>query len=324
MLQDAIGDPGRRTRSCPTPVSLMPIDAQPSTVLVISRTSTGLPELAGLLAQAPQPGLPRFTLMDGPLPPAEGLARLVDGGIDVVVVDAGDMPEEALDTLVRLRVEAPDVPVVLVTGSDAGHAAVAAQAIDAGAQDVLPRHQLVDGLVPRVLRYAIERQRLQATLRQLSLTDELTGLYNRRGFFTLGDHHLRLAHRLRGVLLAAIDICGLRTINERYGREAGDRALVSTANVLRATFRASDVVARLGEDDFAVLVLDAAEEAISAVGSRLRARLDQHNAGGEGNTVPLALSMGIARLEPNSPPDVDDLLGRAEEARRWARDSAAP
>src|SRR5664279_1658249 len=200
-------------------------------------------------------GHARFALTHAPVESAAGLARLADGGVDVVIVDAAASPEGAMDALVRSRIEAPDVPVV-VLGAGADGDAAGAAALQAGAQDWVARDPLDGPLLARVLRYAIERERLQSTLRQLALTDPLTGLYNRRGFLTLADHHLRLAPRTRGLLLASADVPALKQINEQHGRDEGDRSLVGAAEVLRETFRASDVVARLGADDFAVLVLD--------------------------------------------------------------------
>jgi diguanylate cyclase (GGDEF)-like protein len=256
----------------------------------------------------------RFKLSHAPVDSADGLERLAAGGVDVVIVDAAASPEGAMDALVRARIEAPDVPVVVLgTGTDPESAG--AIALQAGAQDWVARDPLDGPLLARVLRYAIERERLQSTLRQLALTDPLTGLYNRRGFLTLADHHLRLAPRTRGLLLASADVPALRQINEQHGRDEGDRSLVGAAEVLRDTFRASDVVARLGADDFAVLVLDAAEETEDVIGPRLRAHMKRHREKHPEARAPLTLSLGIARFDSASPPIAADLLARAASLR---------
>jgi len=259
-------------------------------------------------------GHARFALTHAPVESAAGLARLADGGVDVVIVDAAASPEGAMDALVRSRIEAPDVPVV-VLGAGADGDAAGAAALQAGAQDWVARDPLDGPLLARVLRYAIERERLQSTLRQLALTDPLTGLYNRRGFLTLADHHLRLAPRTRGLLLASADVPALKQINEQHGRDEGDRSLVGAAEVLRETFRASDVVARLGADDFAVLVLDAAEETEDVIGPRLKAHMKRHREQHPESRVPLSLSLGIARYDSATPPLAADLLARAASLR---------
>lgn len=238
---------------------------------------------------------------------ASGLAQLADGGIDVVLLEI-QRRLEGLEALSTLHSRAPDVPVVVVTAPDDD--AVGVDAVQRGAQDWLVSSQAEGTLLTRALRYAIERHRLQRTLRELSLTDDLTGLYNRRGFLTLCDHHLKLARRTRGLLLARADIKGLRSINERFGYQEGDRALQTAAEILRASFRVSDVVARLSADEFAVLALDAADETADVVAPRLRERLGEHNARPE-SRYELALRVGIARCAREESASIEDLLARA-------------
>ncbi len=284
-----------------------------TSVLYIGQKATAV-TVRNALEGATRGGTQKFTVSHAPVGTPEGLDRLAAGGVDVVLVDAAASPEGAIDALVRSRIEAPDVPVVVFTGSkDAERAG--AQALETGAQDWMIGDPLDGPLLVRVLRYAIERERLQATLRQLALTDELTGLYNRRGFLTLADHHLRLAPRTRGLLLASTEVTGLKEVNETFGRLEGDRAIVAAAAILRETFRASDVVARLGSNDFAVLVLDAAEETEDVIGPRLRTRVKRHNSDHPENKAPLQLTLGIARYDSASPPIASELVARAAKLR---------
>lgn len=285
-------------------------------VLYIGHEETAPVVRAALDLTAPA-GVLRFALSHAPLGGGAGLHRLSTGGVDVVLVDAAASLDKAMDVLVRARIEAPDVPVVMLAGGNDPENA-GAEAIQTGAQDWVMREPLDGVLLARVLRYAIERERLQSTLRQLALTDLLTGLYNRRGFLTLADHHLRLAPRTRGLLLASADVPELRRINDTHGRYEGDRALLAAAGILKETFRASDVVARLGADDFAVLVLDASEETEDVIGPRLRARVKKHNAEHPGAAAPLAISLGVARYDSASPPLAAELLARAVERRTHA------
>lgn len=156
------------------------------------------------------------------------------------------------------------------------------------------------------------RKEAEESLRSMSTKDELTGLHNRRGFFTLAPPFLKLADRKRrSALLLFADLDGLKTINDDLGHPAGDQAIKDVATILRRTFRASDILARLGGDEFAVLVLETPKASTEAVLARLERSLHTHNA----NAVrPLSLSLGIARDDWEHPSSLEDLLAQADAA----------
>ena len=111
-------------------------------------------------------------------------------------------------------------------------------------------------------------------MRELALIDALTGLYNRRGFLTYADHLLKLSDRTqRGLILIYADLDNMKRINDDFGHEQGDRALVCIADVLKKTFRNSDVIARVGGDEFAILALEAKAESLDALRRRLNENL---------------------------------------------------
>ena len=284
-----------------------------TTVLYIGHDAA-TKQLGAALAKAAKGSTHRFALTHAPVDSTAGLERLAAGGVDVVIVDAAASPEGAMDALVRSRIEAPDVPVVVLGDGD-NEDESGALALQAGAQDWVARDPMDGALLARVLRYAIERERLQSTLRQLALTDPLTGLYNRRGFLTLADHHLRLAPRTRGLLVVSADVPALKQINETHGREEGDRLLIGATEVLRDSFRASDVLGRLGADDFAILVVDAAADTEDVLGPRIRARVKRYHGEHPEAKAALALTLGIARNDNAGPPIAAELLARAVAAR---------
>jgi two-component system, cell cycle response regulator len=292
------------------------MDAVLANIVLISDQPGRVRDVRASLLSGERVGLPRFELLPPVSPFDEGLASSLAKRVDVVLIDLAGGAARGLELLARLQAEAPDVPVVALTGSGARDEAIGIQAVQAGAQDYLVEDDLDARVLTRILHYAIERRRLRATFRELSLTDELTGLYNRRGFLALSEHHRKLVHRTRGLLLASADVAGLGSINERFGRAEGDRALVRAAQVLRQTFRASDVVARLDGDDFAVLVLDAADEATQVIVPRLRARLAQDNSRHAAAAYTLELRMLTERFAPDETPPLEDLLERAGEALR--------
>ncbi|MBI2494976.1 MAG: diguanylate cyclase response regulator, partial [Candidatus Omnitrophica bacterium] len=207
---------------------------------------------------------------------------------------------------------APEVPIVVLTVLDDD--AVALEAVRQGAQDYLVKGQVPAERLSRVIGYAIERHRMQTTLQGLSLVDELTRLYNRRGFLNLAAQHLKLAQRTkRGLSLAFIDLDGLKHINDTFGHHEGDRALVETAEILKRTFRSSDIMARIGGDEFAILAIEAQEDSGGRLASRLQDKVREHNAQQQ-RSHELSLSMGIAHLDPQSPSSVEGLMTRADQA----------
>jgi diguanylate cyclase (GGDEF)-like protein len=163
-------------------------------------------------------------------------------------------------------------------------------------------------------RIVSERVGAEAAARTQALTDELTGLYNRRGFRALAEHQLRIARRSGGdLLLLCLDLDRFKPINDRFGHAEGDRALVEVAALLRATMRETDVVARLGGDEFAVLVVDAGDATEAAILNRLHRALARRNAQ-PGRAYPLAATVGAARLDEDRGADLDELLASADAA----------
>jgi diguanylate cyclase (GGDEF)-like protein/PAS domain S-box-containing protein len=156
-------------------------------------------------------------------------------------------------------------------------------------------------------------KQLEKKLRNLSLTDELTGLYNRRGFFTMIEQILKLANReRRGVFLIYADLDNLKAINDTLGHHEGDQALVQTTALLQATFRESDIIARIGGDEFVVIPMDSGEGNADIIKARFRKNLMDHNESID-HPFTLSISLGMAYYDPDSPCSVDELLRQAEK-----------
>ncbi|HEX7242361.1 MAG TPA: diguanylate cyclase [Longimicrobiaceae bacterium] len=171
----------------------------------------------------------------------------------------------------------------------------------------------VGGLVVNS-RDVTARRGAEEETRRLSLTDELTGLYNRRGFLALAQQQLRLAQRTgRDVALLFADVDGLKPLNDCFGHTAGDRALVETAGILRQIFRDSDVIARVGGDEFVVLAPETSRRQGKAMTDRLQARVRERNAA-RGEGPELSLSVGVAWYDPARLCTVEALLAEADAA----------
>jgi diguanylate cyclase (GGDEF)-like protein len=160
----------------------------------------------------------------------------------------------------------------------------------------------------------VERKRAEEALRNLSLTDELTGLYNRRGFFTLAEHHFSSTRRTRqSSLLIYADMDGLKQNNDSFGHREGSLAISKIADILRQTFRDYDIIARLGGDEFAFLVAGVAEDGIENITSRLGEDIRLYNEKGQHKYV-LSLSIGAVCLDHRSNSTVEDIIARADAA----------
>lgn len=177
-------------------------------------------------------------------------------------------------------------------------------------------HPAVWGAVKQVL--------LDRELRNLALTDDLTCLYNRRGFFAAATQQLKLALRNgRGMLLLFCDVDNLKKINETYGHCEGDLALVRTANALGEAFRDSDILARLGSDKFAVLALEASTEDQAILLHRLEEILKKPNI--DETRYELSLSVGVARFDPQHALSLGELIEHADrEMYEQKRNRAQP
>jgi diguanylate cyclase (GGDEF)-like protein/PAS domain S-box-containing protein len=153
-----------------------------------------------------------------------------------------------------------------------------------------------------------ERRQMEDRLAELSLVDELTGLYNRRGFQILARQELKVADRLKQRLaLLYVDLDGMKRINDTWGHQAGDEAMRDTAQLLKSTLRASDVIARYGGDEFVGLVLETKEDSGEDLLHRLTDNLKAHNLQTT-RPYPLSLSLGITRYDPAQPGSLEDLL----------------
>ncbi|MGH7633576.1 MAG: diguanylate cyclase domain-containing protein, partial [Gemmatimonadaceae bacterium] len=240
----------------------------------------------------------------------QALRQLRETRFDAVLLHLPADREPSLSALATLLEQASDVPVVVLTERDDEELGVLA--LKAGAQDALCKEPLDGGLVARAIRFAIERHQLHVALHAMALLDDLTGLYNRRGFQALGKQQMKIADRTRKRLSHLfVDVDGLKSINDRFGHREGDLMLLETAELLRNTFRESDLIARIGGDEFLVLAMDVGSPSQEQWTARLEEQLRSHNAR-PARRYPLSLSLGFAYYDPEFPCALSDLLDRAD------------
>ena len=180
----------------------------------------------------------------------------------------------------------------------------------------------------RETRAREEALRLSAErMQNLSLIDELTQLRNRRGFFELARQALKVAKREHyAMALFFMDLDGMKRINDNLGHLSGDQALRDTATILRQTFRDSDIVARIGGDEFVALAHVHARQDMDTLRTRLRDHLNEFNAAHDRQYI-LDLSIGTTLVDVPTDEDLDALLALADEsmyAEKRARAAGLP
>ena len=159
-----------------------------------------------------------------------------------------------------------------------------------------------------------ELKQLEQRMEALSTRDELTGLYNRRGFSGLAEHRLKVAERQgSGVTLLFADLDNLKRVNDAHGHLAGDRTIRDAGRILAQACRESDIVARLGGDEFAILLADSSAEDAAGIIARIGQQIDRHNAGGAGMPA-LSLSVGVGSCSGSERCSIDQLIARADAA----------
>ncbi len=163
-----------------------------------------------------------------------------------------------------------------------------------------------------IARDISERKRFEEELRRQSVSDALTGLFNRRGFLALAEQQLKIAGRSRmEIVLLFADMDGLKWINDNLGHRKGDEAIVEAAAALKDAFRDSDIVARVGGDEFVVLLLGTSLDNSTTLTGRLQECLDARNTAGE-RDYRLSISVGMVRCNPEETRDIDELMSRAD------------
>jgi diguanylate cyclase (GGDEF)-like protein/PAS domain S-box-containing protein len=239
-------------------------------------------------------------------------ASLVKDKFDLILLDLSLPDSLGWDTFEKVRELAFDIPIIILTGNEDRDLAL--KALQAGAQDFVPKDELGPTLLSRSISYALERHQLQKQLIETSITDDLTGLYNRRGFTTISEQQVRLAQRTQQKLLYLfIDLDGLKKINDAHGHPAGDKALQSVAQILQKSFRNSDILGRVGGDEFSVLAVETDRNDINILLNRLRTNIEEFNRTGC-EDFKLSLSVGISEWMPDNPKDFHLLMQEADAA----------
>lgn len=242
----------------------------------------------------------------------EALLELNSEHYDIIILDLSLPDKQGLDIITMVCERAPEIPIVVMTGMD--DETMAIKALQRGAEEYLVRKKMNNHALSRILRYAIMRHKGRAELQSLSLVDDLTGLYNRRGFMLFAQQQLSIAIRTkRGMILFFIHLEDLNEISEKLGRQYEDMAKIETTNILKEAFRESDIIARHGRDEITAIALESFDASNEIIIARLQDELQSRNKQ-ENRQYNLSLCIGTAYYDTEELCTIEELINRAKES----------
>lgn len=310
------------------------INAMSASPVDRSTSPTSLTGVSGLPADDQDPPRARILIVDDVPANLHTLSRALGDDYELSVATSGPAalalaeklaPElilldvmmpgiDGIETLTRLRATdwGRDIPVILVTADERTETQVLG--LERGAEDFLTKPIVVPVVRVRV-RNVLERHRLRRELVRLATTDALTGLLNRRRFFTCGEseHHLLMRYDHPCGLLM-IDLDHFKTINDHYGHAVGDAALRAVGQAMASLLRDPDRLGRIGGEEFGLLLPHTERQGTLALAERVRAAVaDLQLEGPDGDHLALRVSIGSTQLRA-ADRDFDEALHRADTA----------
>ena len=230
--------------------------------------------------------------------------------IDIILVDIniqGMKFEELFEVFDKDNLLIPYIVITDERDEDLG-----IEAVKKGAQDYLVRSELSERILRRGIIYSLERHDILQSLYRTTIIDELTGLYNRRGLHTLGNQQVELAKRHNDdIFIFYLDLDGMKSINDTLGHEFGDKALIDTSNIMHKTFRTTDILSRIGGDEFVVVVVKAQHEFIPIIIQRLKEYVAERNS--LNKKYNLSISIGVSKIDLNNESPLDDAIQDADK-----------
>lgn len=245
---------------------------------------------------------------------------LEQGGISAILLDLGLPDGNGLDTLAQIYAAALTIPIVVLSAEE--DELLAIQSVQLGAQDFLVKSSISELVLRRSLYYAIERKSLLEQLQYLAHYDVMTGLANRKLFYDRLKRDIVGARRSKKLLaLIFLDLNGFKLINDSLGHRSGDDLLKEVAKRLQDCIRATDCAARMGGDEFTLILndLNSVEDAAIIAGKILQTLAEPLvlNA----RQITTHASLGIA-IYPDDCADIDALIGAADAAMYQAKESS--
>ena len=254
---------------------------------------------------------------------SEGIEKILENKFDVALLDLNLPDSEGLNTVYGFIQKDKNIPLIILTGLD--DLSIATKSLNEGVQDYLVKGQFDDKTLKRSIRYAIERKKLEVEKRQfeselndlknqyqfLSFHDSLTGLYNRIYF---DEEIVRInsnIKRFKPITIISIDINNLKDVNDRDGHEQGDILIAETAKILSLLIRKTDVLARIGGDEFCA-ILPKADLVIANIRKKeLSEKIKAYN--GQSKKIKIDVAIGIASTQEDESISIYDVIKMSDE-----------
>jgi two-component system, cell cycle response regulator len=234
------------------------------------------------------------------------IKHLDKGKIDIILADLYLPDSRGLDIVRKIHEKTTDLPIIVLAGP--GDKELMIEAVKSGAQDYLIKGRIDEDSLIRSIFFVLERHSLILELEEISITDNLTGLYNKRGFMELAKKHLGLAARFDNILwLMYLEMDNIKWINANLGQEEGDNALLDMAAILRRTFRESDVVARIWGNEFTIIAVNEVDANSQQMLDRLRENIYNFNEK-TGRPYKLSASIGLVSHAAVAGSNINKLL----------------
>jgi len=247
----------------------------------------------------------------------EGLALIGQTRFDAILLDLSLPDAFGLPTVRQVHATNPAIPLVVLSG--VSDQALALQAVQQGAQDYLVKGQGHPELLARAVRYAIERKRTEERLTYLAQYDHLTGLVNRSLFRDRLIQAMARSKRLQQPIgLMLLDLDRFKAVNDTLGHDIGDELLKAVSERLKSCVREVDTVARMGGDEFTIILEGVPSEASIVVVAKRIAESISSAFELKGHRVSIGVSIGIT-VYPHDDQGIDELLKHADEAMYRAK-----
>ncbi len=248
---------------------------------------------------------------------SDGLTRLGQTRFDAILLDLSLPDAFGLPTVRQVHAINPSIPLVVLSG--VSDQSLALQAVQQGAQDYLVKGQGHPELLARSVRYAIERKRTEERLTYLAQYDHLTGLVNRSLFRDRLVQAMARSKRLQqSIGLMLLDLDRFKSVNDTLGHDVGDELLKAVSERLKSCVREVDTVARMGGDEFTIILEGVTSEASIVVVARRIADSIGSAFELKGHSISVGVSIGIT-VFPHDDHGIDDLLRHADAAMYQAK-----
>ena len=237
------------------------------------------------------------------------LIERIDGhqDVDVALISEDIVNKVSYNMIDREIVKMRNVPYLIINTSDK----ILMEAIHSNAQDIILINNLdIDRAVWSIL-HSLERNKMINRLYEDSIEDQLTKLYNRRGFLALAKDSIRLIEE-PGYHIMFIDMDKMKDINDKYGHDIGDNALQEAAKILRSSFREADIISRYGGDEFIVFISEARNNIIEKIKIRIQENIDSFNRNNKYN-YKLGLTLGHSKYNNDKKQSLQEVINEADQ-----------